>query len=41
MYSRLDNAQIVVLAGGLAIRLGDLTHNQPKSMVDIYDKPFL
>jgi len=37
----IDNAQIVVLAGGLATRLAHLTQNQPKSMVNINGKPFL
>ncbi len=41
MSFKTDNVQIVVLAGGLATRLGDLTHNRPKSMVDICGKPFL
>jgi NDP-sugar pyrophosphorylase family protein len=33
--------QIAILAGGMATRLGDLTINQPKSMIKIYGKPFL
>jgi len=33
--------QVVILAGGLATRLGDLTRNQPKSMVKVREKPFL
>ena len=33
--------QVAILAGGLATRLGDLTENQPKSMVKINHKPFL
>jgi NDP-sugar pyrophosphorylase family protein len=33
--------QIAILAGGLATRLGDLTRNQPKSMLKIQGKPFL
>ena len=33
--------QVVILAGGLATRLGDLTKNRPKSMLQIQDKPFL
>ncbi len=33
--------QAVILAGGLATRLGDLTRNQPKSMVKVREKPFL
>lgn len=33
--------QVVMLAGGLATRLGDLTINQPKSMVKVAGKPFL
>ncbi|NLT28545.1 MAG: NTP transferase domain-containing protein [Dehalococcoidales bacterium] len=41
MSYALDNVQIVVLAGGLATRLGDLAQNRPKSMVNINGKPFL
>jgi len=33
--------QVVILAGGLATRLGNLTENQPKSMVKVWGKPFL
>jgi NDP-sugar pyrophosphorylase family protein len=33
--------QVAILAGGLATRLGDLTKNQPKSMLKIQGKPFL
>ena len=33
--------QVVILAGGLATRFGELTKNRPKSMVEILDKPFL
>ncbi len=33
--------QVAILAGGLATRLGDLTRNQPKSMVKVRGKPFL
>jgi len=33
--------QVVILAGGLATRLGNLTENRPKSLVEILDKPFL
>lgn len=33
--------QIAILAGGLATRLRALTEKIPKSMVKIYDKPFL
>ena len=33
--------QVVILAGGLATRLGDLTRGRAKSMVEIQEKPFL
>ncbi len=33
--------QAVILAGGLATRLGDITKNTPKSLVAIQGKPFL
>jgi NDP-sugar pyrophosphorylase family protein len=33
--------QVVILAGGFATRLGELTINRPKSLVDILGKPFL
>jgi NDP-sugar pyrophosphorylase family protein len=33
--------QAVILAGGLATRLGDLTRYRPKSMVPVAGKPFL
>jgi len=35
------NIQIVILAGGLATRLGNLTGNRAKSMVEVQGKPFL
>jgi NDP-sugar pyrophosphorylase family protein len=38
---KVFNPQIVVLAGGLATRLGELSKNQPKSMIKINNKPFL
>jgi NDP-sugar pyrophosphorylase family protein len=33
--------QMVILCGGFATRLGNLTKNIPKSMIDIEGKPFL
>jgi len=38
---KVFNPQIVVLAGGLATRLGELSKNQPKSLIKINNKPFL
>jgi NDP-sugar pyrophosphorylase family protein len=33
--------QVAILAGGMATRLGDLTKDQPKSMIKISGRPFL
>jgi NDP-sugar pyrophosphorylase family protein len=33
--------QVVIIAGGLGTRLGSLTVNQPKSMIQILGKPFI
>jgi N-acetyl-alpha-D-muramate 1-phosphate uridylyltransferase len=33
--------QVVILAGGMGTRLGNLTENRPKSLVEINGKPFL
>jgi NDP-sugar pyrophosphorylase family protein len=33
--------QAAILAGGMATRLGDVTQNRPKSMVQVGNKPFL
>ena len=37
----LMDMQVAILAGGLATRLGDLTRNQPKTMVKVLGRPFL
>ena len=36
-----NEMQAVILAGGLATRLGDLTKDHPKSMIKILSKPFM
>lgn len=36
-----DGVQVVILAGGMATRLGHLTRNVPKSLLMIGDRPFL
>ena len=33
--------QVIILAGGMATRLGDLTRDHPKSLLKIQGKPFL
>jgi NDP-sugar pyrophosphorylase family protein len=33
--------QMAILAGGLAVRLGDLARNRPKSLIEVAGKPFL
>jgi len=33
--------QVVIIAGGLGTRLGQLTANQPKSLIQILGKPFI
>ena len=33
--------QVVILAGGLATRLGELSRNRPKSMLLVHGRPFL
>ena len=33
--------QVVILAGGLGTRLGDLAQKMPKSLVEVYDKPII
>jgi N-acetyl-alpha-D-muramate 1-phosphate uridylyltransferase len=38
---RNNRVQVVILAGGLATRLGELSLNTPKSMIPIEGKPFL
>ena len=37
----IETMQVVILAGGLATRLGELTRKQPKSLIRILGKPFL
>jgi len=37
----LVNIQVVILAGGLARRLGDLTEDDPNSLLKVQGKPFL
>jgi MurNAc alpha-1-phosphate uridylyltransferase len=37
----VTDMQVVILAGGLATRLGDLTGDYPKSLLKIQGKPFL
>jgi len=32
---------VAVLAGGLATRLGDLTHNSPKALLQVANRPFI
>lgn len=36
-----DRMQVVIIAGGLATRLGSLTKDQPKSLIRVLGKPFL
>ncbi len=33
--------QVAIIAGGLATRLGELSHSRPKSLIDINGEPFL
>ena len=40
VFLKMD-VQVVIIAGGLATRLGALTKNRPKSMVEIRNRPFL
>jgi NDP-sugar pyrophosphorylase family protein len=37
----VTDMQVVILAGGLATRLGDFTRDHPKSLINIQGKPFL
>jgi len=41
MPTSRQTMQVVILAGGLATRLGELTRNRPKSLLRIQGKPFL
>jgi len=41
MLLTVTDMQVVILAGGLATRLGDLTGDYPKSLLKIQGKPFL
>ena len=34
-------AEVIILAGGLATRLGGLTKKKPKSLIKINNKPFI
>ncbi len=36
-----DDIQIAILAGGLATRLGELTKDRPKSLLEFQGKPFI
>ena len=38
---RRNEMQVAILAGGIGTRLGGLTQDRPKSMVQILKKPFL
>lgn len=40
-YGNGKKMQVVIIAGGLGTRLGQLTLNQPKSMIQILGKPFI
>jgi len=33
--------QIAIIAGGMATRLGELTRDEPKSLLKIHGKPFI
>jgi len=37
----LNKMQVVIIAGGLATRLGSITKDTPKSMIDVLGKPFI
>ena len=38
---RTEEVQVAILAGGLALRMGNSTEEQPKSMVRVLGKPFV